>query len=325
MRSRALGVWIQRLLWEREPSAARAWAGRLVDGWWTGAVPNPQGGPGVAVTGLQWGGAGRTPVTRWLAQRGVERGAQVAIIGHGYLGEARSPERVDRADVARFGDEAVELWQTCPAEVEVWVGRPRTSLAESLARRCGVVLLDVAWAASAGARKRIVVVDASAPDAAWPAGPRRASSRALRQDDLVWLHRADSPHATRPPRWAVERCSVRSRVVATQLIDPDGARWPLSALQGAQVFGACGIARPSEFWRLAQGICELQGATWTGQRAFPDHAGFTRSDLPAAALRGLVLVTTKDRARLGQSGFWAVETDLEVSCAEAVDDLWEPA
>jgi len=326
MRSRPLDEWIQRLLWDANPSEARAWAGRHVDAWLSRQTVGAPAGVGVAVTGLQWGGAGRTPVTRWLARRAAAQGVRIGVIGHGYRGAARAPERVDRNDPAWFGDEAVELWQTCPAEVEVWVGRPRASLAETLAQRCGLVLMDISWPASTiGAGQRVIVVDASAPDAAWPAGPRRASPQALLPGDIVWLHRADTPHPERPPRWAMDRCAARSRVVATGLIEPGGTRVPLSALRGAQVFGACGIARPSEFWRLARGVCEAEGARWLDARSFADHSRFARRDLPASAQRAVVLVTTKDHARMPHAGFWALETDLEVDRPEALDGLWNAA
>jgi tetraacyldisaccharide 4'-kinase len=308
---------MQRILWEAEPGLTRRATGRAVEaclGWWGRRDETGIGTSAVLwVTGLQFGGAGRTPVTRWLASRADARGLKTAVVGHGYGGKRLRAAEVLSPDAFTYGDEAVELRRALPTTVPVWVGRPRAPLVRTLSREHALVVVDAAWPGPPSrADARVVVVNAAAPDRVFPAGPGRASSRAVSGDDLVWLHHADRPNALAPPRWAYRRAHVRSRLRVERLRSPDGALSGFEALRGRPVVALCGIAQPAVFQSTVESLCVEHGAHLVEFRARPDHHRFTPADLGSVPFGALCLTTEKDRARDSLPGWWSLIVDLEV-------------
>lgn len=317
MRSHALQSRMQRILWEAEPGPIRRATGQAVEaclGWWGRREESQAAASTVLwVTGLHFGGSGRTPVTRWLATRAEARGLKTAVVGHGFGGHTTKATQVLSADAAAFGDEAVELKQALPPTVSVWVGRPRAPLVRTLSADHACVVVDAAWPGPpSGAGFRVVVVNAAAPDRVFPAGPGRASSRAVSADDLVWLHHADQPSRVAPPLWAYERAHVRSRLRIEGLRAPDGERSGFDALRGRSIVALSGIAQPAAFRSTVEALCRAHGAHLVEFRARPDHHLFTAADLDGLPVGALRLTTEKDRARGLPPEWWSLIVGLEV-------------
>lgn len=238
----------------------------------------------LCVGGLSVGGAGRTPVVTALAERAIERGIDVAILGHGYRGQAHAPTRVTAPNARLYGDEAAALYRRLAAPI--WVGADR---ARTLAAMPGsaLVLADGGLLDAGLARQAtVLVVDATASRRVLPAGPLRAPLHRV-QADWTWLHRCDEPGAQ-----PMEPVDVRSAVVATRVELADGRMVEPRWLAGRAVRVLTGVARPGSVMHLLDRL----GARVVERRVRADHQWFSRRDL--AALGPDWIVTAKDRARI---------------------------
>ncbi|MGO9063480.1 MAG: tetraacyldisaccharide 4'-kinase [Myxococcaceae bacterium] len=280
----------------------------------------------LSVGNLTAGGAGKTPVVAFLAERLLRTGGQVAVLSRGYgrhTGGLRRVAGPPWPSAEEVGDEPLLLARRLPA-VSVWVGADRVALARA-ARTAGasVALLDDGFQHRRLARAAdVVVVDEAVGLGSGhllPWGPLREPPSALRRASLLWL-RVASPAATLPPL-PPQLPRVRARHAAVDVLGPAGSVLPLAQLAQARVLAFCGIARPSAFART---LHEL-GAEVTGARGFADHHRFTASELAglqaAARASGALLVTTeKDAMRLpADFPVWVVR--LGVSLLQGEDIL----
>lgn len=234
------------------------------------------------IGGLSVGGAGRTPVVEFLAERAQALGIDVAIVGHGYRGRIRHPQRVDAPDARRYGDEAAALFRRL-SDVPLWVGPDRAATIAAMPAHALILIDGGLLDAHLPRRRAVLVVDATASTAVMPAGPLRAPLDRVNAD-VVWRHRCDEG----PPGPGAVRSAVR--LIAIEAAD--GTRHPPEWLAGRAVRVLCGIARPRSFCRLLT----RHGAHIVAQRIRPDHHWFSRRD--QADLDATWIVTTKDRARL---------------------------
>ncbi len=284
--------------------------------------------PVISVGNLVVGGAGKTPVTLWLAQRLLARGRRPAVLSRGY-GRRGSGDLEVLVDTPALlaGDEPALIKRRCP-EALVLVGARRARLAPlAVARGADVLLLDDGLQHHALARDLdIVVIDASNPFGnghRLPWGPLRDSPALLSRlpRALVWLTRCDLPRDPRAPRGDVESVFEPGEVrlpaarvdttgreprpadaqgcdASTDALDsdPGGERFDL---RGKRVFLFAGIARPESFVATVGAL----GAAIEGQRWFPDHYRYSSSDLAALRATGapLLLTTEKDRVRIDPS------------------------
>jgi tetraacyldisaccharide 4'-kinase len=87
--------------------------------------------PVIVVGNITVGGAGKTPLTIWLARQLRERGWHPGIVSRGYGGNASVPQPV-RADSlpSQVGDEPILLARRSAAPV--WVGRNRAAAGQAL-------------------------------------------------------------------------------------------------------------------------------------------------------------------------------------------------
>ncbi|HEX4385318.1 MAG TPA: tetraacyldisaccharide 4'-kinase, partial [Myxococcales bacterium] len=194
--------------------------------------------PVISVGNLTVGGAGKTPVTLFLARR-LSGHRKPAILSRGYGRDSREPLRVTATTPVRLcGDEPLLLARQ---GLDVWVGPSRALLAE-LAVKAGadVLLLDDGLQHHALARDLdVVVLDASNPlgnGALLPRGPLRELPQALSRvrRGLFWLTRADLP---RHPLAG----SLSGFPQVESLYEPR------AELRGQRVFLFAGIARPASF------------------------------------------------------------------------------
>jgi len=263
--------------------------------------------PVISIGNLTAGGAGKTPVTIFLAQELARRGKKPAVLSRGYGRTSRAPIRVTAGmDPQISGDEPLLMARR---GLDVWVGAHRAQLAE-LAASAGadVLLLDDGLQHHALARDLdLVVVDAAAPfgnGSLLPRGPLREhpSSLARVSRGLLWLTRADAARSSALellPRWP----TVES------VLAPAGE----AELRGVRVFLFAGIARPERFEVSVRAL----GAVVAGTRWFRDHHWYSEAELERlrSSAQGAALLTTeKDLVRLRDpSGIRALRMELKVT------------
>ena len=275
-------------------------------------VPDRLPVPVISVGSLTVGGAGKTPVVRYLARRLKDAGYRPAVLSRGYGRKttATLPAAPD-ATWRDVGDEPSFLASMLP-DVPVVVGASRTSAGRLAIERydANVLLLDDGFQHRKTSRMvDIVVHDASSRSNPWrllPAGPFREPLSSLRRAQAFVLTRTDQDRSTdldaarfqaRFPHLAV----IRTVYVPTGLRRLSGDR-PLTLewLVDRDVLVLCGIANPTSF---AQTVTDAGGRV---QRvlAYPDHHPFSRSDLDRAMSQveetdvAWIVTTEKDAVRV---------------------------
>lgn len=252
--------------------------------------------PVVSIGSLTAGGAGKTPIVRWLAARLGERGRQPAILTRGYGARGGSASRVvdgEHPDASRDGDEPALLARSLPG-IPVVVGADRVRSATlALSRGADTLILDDGFQHRRLARDvNVLLWDDTAVAShgrLLPAGSLREPVGGARRADLLLLvDRGEGAPA--PPKQAIAplRVEVTLRTHARQSI-PEGTR----------VHALSGIANPASFERSLESL----GLVLAGATRHPDHHRFSREDVRAAvelAARehaAVLAVTAKDWVR----------------------------
>jgi tetraacyldisaccharide 4'-kinase len=293
--------------WYRPPGLAAAvlspvaclWAGvtarRLRQG-----VPVRAGVPVICVGNLVAGGAGKTPLVRYLVERLQARGLQAAALSRGHGGRLTGPLRVDPAQhmAADVGDEPLLLSRHVPA----WIGRDRVAAARAM-RDAGiqVIIMDDGFQNPALAKDLcLIVADAGAGfgnGRVIPAGPLREPVA----EGLARAHGVLLMGAEGPPAGAVRDAAARAGLpLVTASLRPDAGA--AARLAGRRVLAFAGIGRPEKFFDTLRSIGAMPVATLS----FPDHHPYMADELSALlrradALEALPVTTEKDAMRLPPS------------------------
>ncbi|MBI5331692.1 MAG: tetraacyldisaccharide 4'-kinase [Betaproteobacteria bacterium] len=264
--------------------------------------------PVIVVGNLGVGGAGKTPLTLWLARTLSEAGYRPGIVSRGYGGAAVAPMPVTASTPpGEAGDEPVLLARRagCP----VWIGRLRAEAGRRLLAahpEVNVILTDDGLQHYALARDiELAVVDAArglGNGRLLPAGPlREPTARLARVSAVVCNGGPCALPESGPPAYAMTLTGDR----AVNLVRPERTL-ALTELVGQPVQAIAGIGHPRRFFdHLTR-----QGLTLTA-RAFPDHHPFQPADLPA----GTVLMTEKDAvkcAAFAHDDCWFLPVDARV-------------
>jgi tetraacyldisaccharide 4'-kinase len=259
----------------------------------------------VSVGSLGSGGAGKTPVSAWLAEYLGGQGISATVVARGY-GRNRRGRYVrvpgSRRDADWLGDELAMLARR---GVSVVSSPDRVAGAQvAFAQGAEVVVLDDGFQHRRIARDLdIVVVDGRWPKEGGPipAGERREPVDAVRRADVLWVSAGATPESL------AQRLKPGALVVRSQLQPVCWVRGdeelPLGELSNRSVCAFAGIARPGRFLSQLVGL----GVRIGGWRTFADHHRFSSQEVRDLLTwsRGRPLVTTeKDRVRL--------PTDLEV-------------
>ncbi|MGH7480641.1 MAG: tetraacyldisaccharide 4'-kinase [Longimicrobiales bacterium] len=263
--------------------------------------------PVISVGNLTIGGAGKTPVVRWLVRELKTLGRRPAVLHGGYAEDEPALHR---------------HWHP---DVQVRAERSRVRAAgQAIAAGADVLVLDDAFQHRRIARDLDLVVIAAEH---WrtrprllPCGPWREPPRALRRADVVVVTRrtADERRAV-----AVEHAVGQwfGGPTARVWLRPAGwtrfrardAAKERSARPAGPVLAVTAIADPGAFLDNA---CAA-GAQIEDRVLFRDHHDFTRSDVDAlrAAAAGRDIVTTeKDAVKLNEVApdlrVWVLEQEL---------------
>lgn len=256
--------------------------------------------PVVSVGNLAVGGAGKTPVSSWVASQLQDRGARPAIVLRGY------------------GDDEPRVHAILHQDIPVHVNADRAAAVRAAAAGgCDVAVLDDGFQhRRIGRVEDIVLVSADTwrlPLRLLPAGPWREGTNALGRATLVMVTRKAAPaeDADRLLR-ALAPLTDRGEgaVVALPLDTLRRVRGDetlsLDALRGARVLAIAGIADPTAFAEQLRAA----GAAVT-LRGFPDHHVYETSDAARLARDATsfthVVCTLKDAVKLGS--LWPREAE----------------
>lgn len=245
--------------------------------------------PVVVVGNLTAGGAGKTPLTLYLAQQLKVRGLRPGIVSRGYRGKAIMPLSVNsQSDPALCGDEPLLLARTAGVPVFVCPDRVAAGLALLAAEpEVDVILCDDGLQHYRLARDiEVCVVDGArgfGNHCLLPAGPLREPTSRLSSVDAVVINGdGDAPRHDHLFRMKLAPGHFYRLVDKQVYASEDFAAKRLAAV--------CGIGNPARFFATLREL----GLTCR-EYPFPDHHSFVLSDLPEA---DLILVTEKDAVKL---------------------------
>ena len=268
--------------------------------------------PVISVGALTVGGAGKTPVTRYLARRLRDAGYRPAVLSRGYGRKTGAMRHAPPgATWQEVGDEPAFLASILP-DVPVVVGPSRTAAGRLAIEQYGadLLLLDDGFQHRRTGRSiDIVVHDASGrsnPGCMLPAGPYREPLSALRRAHVLVLTRTDQARSA-----DVDSARFQARFPHLAIIQtvyaPAGLRrladdtiLPVDWLAGRDVLVLSGIANPTSF---AQTVTDAGGRVHR-VLAYPDHHPFTTSDLDRAMSLAVetgascIVTTEKDAVRV---------------------------
>jgi tetraacyldisaccharide 4'-kinase len=268
----------------------------------------------VSVGGITVGGAGKTPVVQWLAERLRDRGLRPAILTRGYRRKQPEEHTIVEAGAhipaARTGDEAQIFLRSGAASLGI--GADRYGAGRLIEERFSpdVFLLDDGFQHHRLARDLdLVLIDALDPFGGGelvPLGRLREPLEALARAHAFLITRAapgrrfDGLEA-RLRAYNPEAPIFKARVLAQCWVEVGGGgEASIEEVAALKATAVCGLANPGSFWQtLAEiGVKPLESVT------FPDHHAYTPAQLRRVARRAqalgakVLLITEKDFANL---------------------------
>lgn len=274
--------------------------------------------PVVVVGNLIVGGAGKTPLTLWLAAQLLSKGMRPGIVSRGYGGRARLPRPIfSDDDPARVGDEPLLMARrsACP----VWVGRDRLAAGRALLAahpEVDVVLCDDGLQHYRLPRDvELVVFDGRGAGNGYllPAGPLREPLKRLSTVDAIICNgSADNRLPNLPPRF-----EMSLRTGCFYALDDATRTCEADDLYGQKLYALAGIGDPGRFFRTLEGL----GLKFEAH-PFPDHHPYSADDL-SFARDGVLLMTEKDAVKcvgltVGETWVLPVEAELSSALVELV-------
>ncbi|MFY9722418.1 MAG: tetraacyldisaccharide 4'-kinase [Azonexus sp.] len=269
--------------------------------------------PVVVVGNITVGGAGKTPLTLWLARQLRARGWRPGIVSRGYGGDNAAPRPVTpSSSPAEVGDEPLLLARR--SDVPVWVGRDRAAAGRALLAAqpdVDLILCDDGLQHYRLARDvELAVFDSRGAGNGWrlPAGPLRESLERLREVDAVVCN--GKPDGRLP--LGLPRFDMRLQAGRFYNLDDPQRQSGAAGLTGRPLHALAGIGDPERFFRTLEEL----GLRFS-RHPFPDHYAYTPDDL-AFARDGVLLMTEKDAVKcagltIGET--WVLPVDAELSPA----------
>ena len=250
--------------------------------------------PVISVGNLVMGGAGKTPVTLWLARLLQQHAICPLVVSRGFGGSIRHPLKVDPAchTVEQVGDEALCMVKHVPC----YVASPRRGVLALLkdASSNSVLMLDDAHQHTSLIKDlSFVVVDQAqgfGNGHVPPAGP-------LREPIHQGLGRANGVILIGEPSKDLEQ-SISRHAPHVPLFHAKLHPIP-SLAPNTPVLGFAGIGFPAKFEQTLQDL----GLDIVGFEAFPDHYPYKRRDVErlknlASQAQATLVTTEKDWVRL---------------------------
>lgn len=272
--------------------------------------------PVVVVGNITVGGAGKTPLTLWLARALQERGWRPGIVSRGYGGQNSVPRAVlADASPVDVGDEPILLARR--SGVPVWVGRDRAAAGLALLAahpEVNLILCDDGLQHYRLARDvELAVFDGRGAGNGWrlPLGPLREPLARLDSVDAVICNGVPGERlpATLPS------FAMRLQPGNFYRLDDFAQSCTVDRLRGQKLHALAGIGDPGRFFRTLQAL----GLAFEAH-PFPDHHAYVAADL-AFAKDGILLMTEKDAVKC--AGLTPGETWVLPVAAELAPALTE--
>ena len=251
--------------------------------------------PVIVVGNLIVGGAGKTPLTRALAQQLLAAGWHPGIISRGYGRAVPGVRAVKRGDSpSHVGDEPLLYAED---GFPVYVGERRVAAAQALLAAnpaVDILIADDGLQHYALARDvEIVVFDSRAlgNGRLLPAGPLREGPGRLSNPQvrgLVWQGRV--PLLPEPRAAALPSFTMALAPGAVYALNDREHTCALSSFIGQTVSAVAGIGHPERFFQMLR-----DEGIRVEAHAFPDHHRYTADDMPTSNLP--VLMTEKDAVK----------------------------
>lgn len=253
------------------------------------------GVPVIVVGNLIVGGAGKTPLTRMLAQQLRAAGWRPGIVSRGYSRTLPGVRAVGRGDSPQHvGDEPLLYAED---DLPVYVGEKRVAAARALlAANPSVDILIADDGLQHYALERdieIVVFDqrGAGNGQLLPAGPLREGLNRLRNPKikaLVWQGGVRPLPDTAAPK--VPCYAMRLTPGKVYAINDHARTRSLGDFAGQTVCAVAGIGHPERFFQMLRdhGIRVVE-------QAFPDHHRYRADDMPSGTMP--VLMTEKDAVK----------------------------
>ncbi len=250
--------------------------------------------PVIVVGNLIVGGAGKTPLTRALAQQLLAAGWHPGIISRGYGRAVPGVRAVKRGDSpSHVGDEPLLYAED---GFPVYVGERRVAAAQALLAAnpaVDILIADDGLQHYALSRDvEIVVFDSRGigNGQLLPAGPLREGLNRLgspRVKGLVFQGKAQAL----PLAYNALLSSVMTLIpAAVYALNNRERTCSLSAFTGQAVNAIAGIGHPERFFQMLR-----DHGLHVTETAFPDHHRYTAVDIPITSLP--VLMTEKDAVK----------------------------
>jgi tetraacyldisaccharide 4'-kinase len=310
-------TFLQRLLWPLSGVFAALAALRRLTyrRGWCASVRLPV--PVIVVGNLTVGGAGKTPLSLFLANALKAAGWQPGIVSRGYRGKNHAPLSVSpESSPEDVGDEPLLLAQS---GVPVWVGRDRSAAGQALLAahpEVDVLLCDDGLQHYRLMRDmEIAVFDARGAGNGHllPMGPLREPLSRARQVDFLVMNGGD---ATPDARVLAAAPAVP---VFDMTLEPglfrrlsDNQIAPAEAFGGKPLHAYAGIGNPPRFFATLRAL----GLSFT-EHPMPDHHAYTPEDFADLPPEAVVLMTEKDAvkcARLpGLPEAWALLVEARLA------------
>ena len=316
-----LARWLQRQWFEQRRLTPALWLLLpltwlyVLLSWLSRRLANPQRlpVPVIVVGNVIVGGAGKTPLTLWLAQQLKARGWRPGIVSRGYgrRGDGVMSVRAD-SQPEDVGDEPLLLARR--SGVPVWVGRQRAAAGEALLvahPEVNVMLCDDGLQHNALARDvELVVFDARGAGNGWrlPVGPLREPLGRLATVDAIICNNLKSLLPASAPTFDMDL-----RPGSFYRLDDPAQSCSADSLKGrGPLHALAGIGNPGRFFNTLESLglrCQ--------NHPFPDHHRYSAADL-AFARNGILLMTEKDAVKctgLTAGETWVLPVDAELSPA----------
>ena len=273
--------------------------------------------PVIVVGNITVGGAGKTPLTLWLAGQLCARGWRPGIVSRGYGGDSAAPRPVAASSLpAEVGDEPLLLYRR--SGVPVWIGRDRVAAGRALLAASpgvNVIICDDGLQHYRLARDvELAVFDGRGAGNGWrlPAGPLREPLARLAGVAAVVCN--GPPDDRIPP--TLPRFEMRLQPGAFYRLDDPRQVCAAPDLAGRRLHALAGIGDPERFFRTLEAL-----GLGFARHPFPDHHAYRAADL-AFADDGVLLMTEKDAVKcvgLTAAEAWVLPVEAEV--APALIDL----
>lgn len=295
-------LWLTAKIW----AAAGAWRQRRI-----AARARHLDTPVVSVGGISMGGAGKTPMVDYLAERMRQRGRRPAILTRGYMRRSIEPsiliEAGEKVSADITGDEAQIFVHSGHAHAGIGADRWTTGRLLEEKYRPHLFLLDDGFQHRRLARNLdIVLIDALNPfagGAVFPLGKLREPLQALKRADAFVLMRAAPEREYRGIRNQLLALNPHAPIFRGR-IEP---RYWVHTRTGqpahppqAPAAAFCGLGNPASFWGTLSTLGIAPVFTWM----FGDHHRYQCTEVQRLAAQArmhgapVLLTTEKDAMNL---------------------------